>query len=256
MATISNSTVTPANQAERLNQITAGNATAASAGNATSASADASTSAPSSTTASSQTQDRFLQLLVAQMKNQDPLNPLDNAQVTTQMAQISTVEGIEKMNSTMARFAESSGMSRAANATGLIGQTVLAPGSKLTWGTDTRALRGGVALDRAASQVAVELLDASGKVVDRRTFTDQAAGTIGVDWTGRNADGGTYGAGNYTMRATVMADNGATATTLTTDTVTGVTDSADGVMALLAGGQQIAVSSISGVFQPQTKVIQ
>ena len=43
-------------------------------------------------------QDRFLKLLVAQMQNQDPLNPMDNAQVTSQMAQINTVSGIEKLN--------------------------------------------------------------------------------------------------------------------------------------------------------------
>ncbi len=46
-------------------------------------------------------QDRFLKLLVTQMKNQDPLNPLDNAQVTSQLAQISTVSGIDKLNATL-----------------------------------------------------------------------------------------------------------------------------------------------------------
>lgn len=46
-------------------------------------------------------QDRFLKLLVTQMKNQDPLKPLDNAEVTSQLAQISTVSGIDKLNSTL-----------------------------------------------------------------------------------------------------------------------------------------------------------
>lgn len=45
-----------------------------------------------------QQQDRFVKLLVAQMKNQDPLNPMDNAQMTSQIAQINTVAGIEKLN--------------------------------------------------------------------------------------------------------------------------------------------------------------
>ena len=52
-------------------------------------------------------QDRFLKLLVTQMKNQDPLNPLDNAQVTSQLAQISTVNGIEKLNATIEAMASS-----------------------------------------------------------------------------------------------------------------------------------------------------
>jgi flagellar basal-body rod modification protein FlgD len=202
---------------------------------------------------SSETQDRFLQLLVAQMKNQDPMNPLDNAQVTSQMAQISTVEGIEKLNSTMAKFAQTSGMSRAANATGLIGQSVLAPGSKLTWDATTTTMRSGVTLDAAASQVTVELFDAAGKVVDKRTFANPSAGTLGIDWTGVNAAGGKYGAGTYVLRATVMSDAGATATTLTTDTVTGVVDSPDGVVAQLAGGQQVPVGKINGVFDAPAK---
>jgi len=46
-------------------------------------------------------EDRFLTLLVSQIKNQDPLNPLDNAQLTTQLAQISTVGGIDRMNQTL-----------------------------------------------------------------------------------------------------------------------------------------------------------
>ena len=56
---------------------------------------------------STEQQDRFLKLLVTQMKNQDPLNPLDNAQVTTQLAQINTVSGIEKLNTTVQALSSS-----------------------------------------------------------------------------------------------------------------------------------------------------
>ena len=58
-------------------------------------------SAASQLTSAAEQADRFLTLLVTQMKNQDPLNPMDNAQITTQMAQISTVSGIEKLNATL-----------------------------------------------------------------------------------------------------------------------------------------------------------
>lgn len=57
--------------------------------------------AASNLTSASDQQDRFMKLLVAQMKNQDPLNPMDNAQMTSQIAQINTVAGIEKLNSTV-----------------------------------------------------------------------------------------------------------------------------------------------------------
>jgi len=196
-------------------------------------------------------QDRFLTLLVAQMRNQDPLNPLENAEVTTQMAQISTVEGVAKMNQTMSTVAAATGMNRASASTGLIGQDVFVPGNKLSWDSTSGSMRGGVTLDADATQVTVELFDASGKVVDQRTFSDVMAGTTSIDWNGRGTNG-SYGPGDYTMRATVMSDTKATATTLTTERVTGVVDSAEGVVALLAGGKQIAISKINGVFQSRT----
>src|SRR5512143_848552 len=87
--------------------------------------------ATASKNSSSDTQNRFLSLLVAQMKNQDPLNPLDNAQVTSQMAQLSTVQGIENMNSKLAALAASLGTNQTAQAAGLIGRDVLVPGDRV-----------------------------------------------------------------------------------------------------------------------------
>src|SRR4030067_3532894 len=72
------------------------------------------TAAASSTV--KETEDRFLALLVAQMKNQDPLNPLDNAEVTSQLAQLSTVQGIEDMNATLQALAASMGVKQMAQA--------------------------------------------------------------------------------------------------------------------------------------------
>ena len=76
-------------------------------------------------------QDRFLKLLVTQMKNQDPLNPLDNAQVTTQLAQISTVNGVERLNATIQAIADSFTAGQSLQAAGMIGREVLVPGSTL-----------------------------------------------------------------------------------------------------------------------------
>src|SRR6185295_12072708 len=93
--------------------------------------ASASTSA-----ANGNSEDRFLKLLVAQLKNQDPLNPMDNAQVTSQMAQIQTVSGIEKLNSTVlglnAQFAQLQALSGAS----LVGHDVLVDGNRLVAGPD------------------------------------------------------------------------------------------------------------------------
>src|SRR5687768_18113691 len=77
-------------------------------------------------------QDRFLKLLVTQLRNQDPLNPLDNAQVTTQLAQISTVSGINKLNDTVASLSASMAAGQYLQAVGLVGRDVVVAGTKLT----------------------------------------------------------------------------------------------------------------------------
>ena len=64
--------------------------------------------AKKATSVTTDAQDRFLKLLTTQLKNQDPLNPLDNAQMTSQLAQISTVDGIEKLNATLQKLLASS----------------------------------------------------------------------------------------------------------------------------------------------------
>ena len=75
--------------------------------------------------------DRFLKLLVAQMQNQDPLNPMDNAQVTSQMAQINTVTGIEKLNSSVAGLSSQFMQMQALQGASLVGRDVIVPGSQL-----------------------------------------------------------------------------------------------------------------------------
>jgi len=89
----------------------------------------ASTKSTNSTDATDSGQDRFLTLLVAQMKNQDPLNPLDNAQVTSQLAQINTVNGIEKLNHTLTKLLESNQDTQALQAATVVGRQVLADGN-------------------------------------------------------------------------------------------------------------------------------
>ncbi len=195
------------------------------------------------------TKDQFLQMLVAQMKNQDPLNPLDNAAVTSQMAQISTVEGIEKLNATMGKFTESA-TANAANSTALVGKTILTEGSRLTWDANTKSMQAGVALGEDASRIVVQLYNSGGQVVDTKTFTNQSAGTLTFAWTGTNNSDGTYGAGNYTMRVAAVDALGATvdATPLNTTIVQGVTQGNGAVRAQLANGSSIDVTDIRGVF--------
>ena len=82
-------------------------------------------------------QDQFLKLLVTQLKNQDPLNPMQNAELTSQLAQISTVEGITNLKNTMLAISGQIDVSQSMNAVSMIGKGVLIPGTKVKVGVDS-----------------------------------------------------------------------------------------------------------------------
>jgi len=128
------------------------------------------------------TEDRFLKLLVAQLRNQDPLNPMDNAQVTSQMAQIQTVSGIDKLNTTVqglnGQFAQLQALSGAA----LVGRDVLIEGNRLVADADGSG-HGGFELASPADRVRLEVLDASGRVIDASDLGAMASGRHSFDWT-------------------------------------------------------------------------
>src|SRR5437764_48161 len=131
--------------------------------NSTTSATDATAAASSiaaSTTDANATSERFLKLLVAQMQNQDPLSPMDNAQVTSQMAQINTVSGIEKLNNTVAGLATQFTQLQAIQGASLVGHDVVVPGNGLQI---TNAVgEGGFELTAPADQVKVEILSPAG----------------------------------------------------------------------------------------------
>jgi flagellar basal-body rod modification protein FlgD len=125
-------------------------------------------------------EDRFLKLLVTQMQNQDPLNPLDNAQVTTQMSQISTVSGIEKLNSTVEAMSSNFVQLQALQSASLVGKHVVVPGSKLN--VEDGVAKGGYEITAPASNVRIEVLSSSGQVVGTVDQGAQAAGVRSFEW--------------------------------------------------------------------------
>ena len=151
--------------------------------------------ATSSTSATEDTQNRFLKLLVTQLKNQDPLNPMDNAQMTSQLAQMSTVSGIEKLNATLNSFVDSAGTSQSMQAAAMIGKSVLVAGDKLTLANG--AAYGGINLAGAADQVTLKILDQNGVVVQTTHLGAREAGVFNIGWDGMTdaetkAPDGTY----------------------------------------------------------------
>ena len=126
--------------------------------------------------------ERFLKLLVAQMQNQDPLNPMDNAQVTSQMAQIQSVNGIEKLNRTVESLGTQFAQMNALQGASLVGRDVIVPGNRLA-PNDVGLVQGGFELDGPADRVQVEVLNAGGRVIDTIELGAQGAGRHGFEWT-------------------------------------------------------------------------
>jgi flagellar basal-body rod modification protein FlgD len=183
--------------------------------------------------------DKFMTLLITQMKNQDPMNPLDNAQVTSQLAQLSTVTGINQLNTTLESLKSSYQSSEALQAANLIGHGVLVGGDKVAL-TGGKGIMG-VEIGSAADKVQLIVTDPrTGKDVQTIDMGSQKPGTIPLAWDGipdqskLGADGKpvTLRDGNYLIR--VVAERGGEqlkdAKTLSFDSVASVTTSAkDGV---------------------------
>jgi flagellar basal-body rod modification protein FlgD len=201
------------------------------------------TAATTSTDSASATQDRFMKLLITQMKNQDPLNPLDNAQVTSQLAQLSTVTGIDKLNATMGSMMDSYQSSQALQATSLIGHGVLVPGSTTSLADGKAVL--GMDLPGAADAVSVTIRDSAGNAVRKIDLGAQAAGTLPLGWDGKTDKGVTAANGQYSFEVSASsAGSKLSVTTLSYDQVGSVSTGAAGTRLNLNGGGTVALTDV------------
>ncbi len=204
-------------------------------------------------TSASDMQDQFLTLLVAQLKNQDPTQPMDNAQLTSQMAQISTVSGIEKLNSTVESVTSQFASMQMLQGVSMIGRAVLSEGNQLGLAAKeaedgTKHLTGTAAfdLDASASNVTVTITDANGKIVDTIEMGSANAGRSYFTWDGSN-----YTGESMDLRFKVTATNGDAAvksTTLSPNAVVATSISNGSLMLELANGESINYNSVKAVF--------
>ncbi|NVM86808.1 flagellar basal-body rod modification protein FlgD [Variovorax sp. SG517] len=193
---------------------------------------------------------RFLKLLVTQLNNQDPLNPMQNAELTSQLAQMSTVSGIEKLNSTLSGLVSQTGSNQLLQATSLIGYNVLSPGNTLTTkdpeaGKEPASQAFAVELPGTASDVEIKIVDATGKVVRTIDAGSMKEGVNAVTWDGKDDAGAVVPAGAYSF--SVNATNGGTtvkSTALTFSQVAAVKQGASGVTLELMTGNNIGLSDV------------
>ena len=153
---------------------------AAKAGKASAAGADASNLG--ATQSAEDQSNRFLKLLVAQMSNQDPLNPMDSAQVTSQMAQISTVQGVQTLNKTVSGLDNQFTQLQTMQGAALVGHDVATDGNTLRVDPDTHKGDGGFELDSPATSVSVDILNPAGTTVGTVKLGPQGPGSHGFDF--------------------------------------------------------------------------
>ncbi|QFY42435.1 hypothetical protein F6R98_07180 [Candidatus Methylospira mobilis] len=184
-----------------------------------------------------QLQSEFMTLLVAQLKNQDPSNPMDNSQMVGQMAQLSQLQATTNLNTTVLSGFDTSSMLQAA---GKIGSKVLAPGSVINLSSGSASF--GVNLASAADSMQVSIVDSTGSTIDTINMGAQSAGVIPLSWDGKTSSGTTAPDGNYSFKV-VATKNGAAATATSAAT----SDSAVAATTLSVGTLQAISNSSAGI---------
>lgn len=195
--------------------------------------------------------DAFLQLLVTQLKNQNPLSPQDNGAFVAQLAQFSSLEGINTLNDSVNAISSNFSSSQALQASSLVGRSVVIQTSQSSVDT-SKSMTGSVAVTSAVGNVSIKITDKDGAVVRTIDMGEQAAGNQSFIWDGKDDNGAVAPAGTYTFNATTKNDKGdavALATSLPA-TVTSVTLSQTGgeMLLNLAGGMgSIKLSQIQTI---------
>jgi flagellar basal-body rod modification protein FlgD len=205
------------------------------ASSATSGTTGTSTSSSSSTAA----QDRFLKLLVAQLNNQDPMNPMDNAQMTSQMAQMSTVTGIEQVNATLKNMSDQFNAMQTLQGSTMVGHNVLIDSNVLTPVNGVAV--GAVDLAGKADSVKVKVYSPGGQVIDTLDAGASDAGRLYFNWDASNYKG----VGNPTFKIEAsLAGKAVEATPLAQDKVLSVGMDNGSMSVQLQGRAAISYSSV------------
>lgn len=207
--------------------------------------------APANTAKNKLGQAEFFKLMTAQLKNQDPTKPLDNAQFLSQIAQFSTVSGIQDLNTAFAQLAGGLSSDQALQGANMVGRGILAPGS------DGNILRAGTgisgAVDLASStpNLTLSIYDAGGQLVRRIELGQQASGLVQFGWDGVTDSGAAAAPGAYRIQASALIDGKPQAAdTLIDARVESVTlgKNGQGLNLNLIGGGAVALSTVRQIY--------
>jgi len=201
------------------------------------------------TGASTLGKDSFLQLLVTQMQNQNPLDPQDNTQFVAQLAQFSSLETMQNLSTSVDAIGGMYQSSQALQASSLVGRSVIADASSTNVDT-TKGMTGQAVLPSTSTTTTVKIYDSTGSVVRTLDLGQQKAGNASFTWDGKDDAGNPLESGNYSFKATGSLEGTSTGlTTYLPATVTSVTMGSAGTsMTLnLANGSNIALSKVQQI---------
>ena len=148
--------------------------------------------------------DDFFKLMITQLKNQDPMKPLENGEFLSQIAQFGTVSGIDRLNKTFDDLAASLTSGQALQAGSLIGREVLVPGGVAALAPG-QPVRGVVQLDASAADVVLHVYNPSGALVRDLSLGGHPAGDLRFSWDGMTAAGTYAPAGTYYVQAEALS---------------------------------------------------
>ncbi|MBS0373540.1 MAG: flagellar hook assembly protein FlgD [Proteobacteria bacterium] len=191
----------------------------------------------------------FLNLMMEQLKNQDPTKPMDQAAIMGQLAQFGTVTGINQLNSSFANLSAQLVSSQALQASSLLGHNVLVSGSQAPLSAGG-TLGGGVSVPANASNVTVQIVDGSGSVVRTMSLGSPGAGVTAFSWDGKTDSGVAAAAGTYGVFASAsVAGKGQQLATLVSAPVSSITlnGSGGGLTLHLAGLGDVPFSAVQQI---------
>jgi flagellar basal-body rod modification protein FlgD len=190
-------------------------------------------------------QDVFLELMVTQLQNQNPLEPQDNSEFVAQLAQFSSVEGLDKLNTSMEGLVGSFQSNQALQASAMVGRFVKLDSESSFLPTDG-AVAGTIDLPQSTDQITMSIYNDSGQLVSEELMGGQAAGEVPFVWNGTDNNGNQLPAGVYQFKVT--ANFGGDAVRLNTAlsaNVDSVSVGANGAISLnVAGLGSVAISEV------------
>jgi flagellar basal-body rod modification protein FlgD len=208
----------------------------------------ASSSTDTTSTTTSATATDFITLLLAELKNQDPTDPMDTAELTSQFASLSLVQEAVKTNDYLETLSQYASSINNSSAVSCVGKTVTADTSSITV-SDGTAQALSFSLSGDASAVTLTIYDADGNSVRTIGGGSLSSGSNSLSWDGTDSDGNTVADGTYSFKvtATDTSGNSVTASTSITAAITGVLYSGGTAYLVTSSGGKIAYGDVTSI---------